>query len=126
MLNLALLLTGSGSKFVPVIVTEVPASPIVGVKSVIVGSPELPTTNDVLLTALPCGVVIAIGPVVAPTGTDVTILVVVALVTLAATPLKVTLFWLGVALKPVPKIVTVVPIGPPFGVNSIMETVAAL
>jgi hypothetical protein len=57
-----------------------------------VGNPESPTTNGVLLAAFPAGVVIPIGPVVAPTGTVVVILVVLALVTIAATPLNVTLF----------------------------------
>jgi hypothetical protein len=43
--------------------------------------------------------------------------------TVAAVPLKVTVFWLGVALNPVPKMVTVVPTGPLFGLNSMIETV---
>jgi len=43
-------------------------------------------------------------------------------VTVAAVPLKVTAFWLGVVLKPVPKMVTGVPTGPRFGLNSIMDT----
>jgi hypothetical protein len=91
-LNFDLLLPAVGSKFVPVIVTGVPATAMVGLKSVIAGNPASPTTNDVLLVALPAGVVIAIGPVVAPTGTVVMIFVAVALVMVAATPLKVTLF----------------------------------
>ena len=42
--------------------------------------------------------------------------------TVAEAPLKVTVFWLGVVLNPVPKIVTVVPTGPLSGVNSIIDT----
>ena len=67
-LNFDLLFAAAGSKFVPVIVTGAPVTLIVGVKSVMVGSPDPPTMNGVLLEALPVGVVIAIGPVAAPTG----------------------------------------------------------
>ena len=77
---------------VPVILTLVPAVPTVGVKLVTVGAPGVPTMNDVLLVAVPEGVVTLIGPVVAPTGTVVTISLAVAEVTFAATPLKVTVF----------------------------------
>ena len=45
----ARLLLAVVSKFVPVIVTAVPAVPIVGVKLVIVGEPGSPTMNDVAL-----------------------------------------------------------------------------
>ncbi|MFZ0747964.1 MAG: hypothetical protein WAM70_01295, partial [Pyrinomonadaceae bacterium] len=60
-----------GSKFVPVIVTAVPAGPIVGVKPEIEGAPVVlaPTVKEVLLVADPFGEVTAIGPVVAPDGT---------------------------------------------------------
>ena len=101
-MNFDLLFAAVGSKFVPVIVTGVPVTPMVGVKSVIVGNPDPPTMNDVLLEAFPAGVVIAIGPVVAPTGTLVMIFVLVAAVTVAATPLNVTVFCVSVVLKPVP------------------------
>ena len=73
-------------------VTLVPATPIVGVNPVIVGAPGVPTTNAVLLVADPAGEVTLIGPVVAPAGTEVTIRVAVAEVTVAATPLNVTVF----------------------------------
>jgi len=101
-LNLDLLFAATGSKFVPVIVTLVPVTPIVGVKLVMVGKPAAPTTNGVLLVTFPEGVVTEMGPVVAPAGTLVLIFVVVAAVTVAATPLNVTVFWLAVVLKPVP------------------------
>lgn len=87
---------------VPLIFTVVPATPIVGVKSVIVGDPDSPTMKELLLEAVPAGEVTAIGPVVAPGGTLVMIFVGVAEVTVAATPLNVTVFWPAVALKPVP------------------------
>jgi hypothetical protein len=108
---------------VPVTVTAVPGAPILGLNPVIVGAPvDDVTVKTELLLAEPPGEVTAIAPVVAPLGTLVTIFVVVDDVTEAVTPLKVTVFWLGVALKPVPKIETTVPTGPLLGVNSITET----
>ena len=56
-------------KFVPLIVTLVPATPLVGVKLVIVGKGS--TTNVLALAAVPPGVVTLSGPVVAPVGTVV-------------------------------------------------------
>jgi hypothetical protein len=125
-LNLTRLFAGAGSKFVPVMLTAVPAWPIEGVKPVIVGAPEELTVKGVLLVADPAGAVTAIDPVLAPTGTVVTICVGVEEVTTATVPLKVTVFWLGVEPKPVPDIVTAVPTGPLFGVNSMIETRAEL
>lgn len=58
--------------------------------------------NGLALVAVPEGAVTLIGPVLAPLGTAVTMLVVVDDVTVAAVPLNVTAFWLAVALKPVP------------------------
>jgi len=87
---------------VPVIVTAVPAVPIVGVKLVMVGAVEVLTVNGVPLVTEPPGVVTEIVPVVAPDGTLVTIRVGSAEMTVAATPLKVTVFWLAVVLKDVP------------------------
>ena len=122
-LNRTSLLTGLVSKFVPVTVTEAPGTPTLGVKLVMVGAPlELVTVKAALLVAEPLGVVIAINPVVAPAGTVVTICVAVEEVTAAASPLKVTVFWLGVVLYPVPWTVTVVPTGPLLGLKSIIET----
>ena len=123
MLNFTLLLAGVVSKFVPVIVTGVPGVPLVGLKPVIVGGPpEAVTVKAALLVADPAGAVTAIGPVVAPDGTLATISVGVDELTVAATPLNVTVFSLGVALNPVPEIVTVVPTGPLLGVNSMIDT----
>src|SRR5574337_1960487 len=107
-------------------VTAVPDTPMAGVKPVIVGALHPPTVKGVVLVADPAGAVTLIGPVVAPAGTVVTICVAVAETTEAATPLKVTVFWLAVALNPVPEIVTEVPAAPHFGVKSMMETSDAL
>jgi len=52
--------------------------------------------------AEPAGAVTEIGPVVAPAGTVATICELVDELTNAVTPLKVTVFWPDVALKPVP------------------------
>jgi hypothetical protein len=54
------------------------------------------------------------GPLVAPAGTVVEIVVALDVVTVAAVPLKLTVFPHDV-LKPVPKIVTLVPMEPLFG-----------
>ena len=55
-------------KFAPVIVTDVPAVPLVGVKLVIVGG--APVMLKLLpLVAVPFGVVTVIAPLVAPAGT---------------------------------------------------------
>ncbi len=54
-------------KFVPLIVTLVPTSPLVGEKVVIVG--WLTTVKLLALVAVPPGVVTVSGPVVAPPGT---------------------------------------------------------
>lgn len=101
-LNVTLLFEGVVSKLVPVMVTAVPGVPMVGVNPVIVGALLEATVNGVLLTAEPLGVMTLIGPVVAPAGTVVTIALVVAEVTDAATPLNWTVFSARVALKPVP------------------------
>ena len=126
-LNVALLFDATVSKFVPVIVTGVPGVAIAGLNPEIAGAPfGGDTINEVLLVAEPAGEVTLIVPVVAPAGTVVMICVAVEEVTAAAAPLKVTVFWLGVALNPVPEMVTNVPAAPPFGVNSITAAVAEL
>jgi hypothetical protein len=104
-LNSTSLSSGFGWKFVPVIVTVVPGPPPDGVKPVIVGAIEdkLPeTVKEPLLVAEPAGAVTEIGPVVAPAGTVATMCELVDELTNAVTPLKVTVFWPDVALKPVP------------------------
>jgi hypothetical protein len=105
-------------KFVPVIVTDVPTGPLVGLNDVIVGAPAPVTVKFVALVAVPPGVVTAIGPVVAPVGTVAVICVLKFTVKLAAAvPPKVT----AVApVKPAPMITTEVPTGPLVGVNEVM------
>ena len=55
-------------KFVPLIVTVLPAGPLVGVKLMIVGALAA-TVKFVALVAVPADVVTLSGPVVAPAGT---------------------------------------------------------
>jgi hypothetical protein len=59
-------------------------------------------------------------PEVAPTGTEVVILVKLHVVTVAGVPLNATVLLAGVASKFVPVIVTAVPIPPDTGVNDEM------
>src|SRR5215831_2403141 len=99
-------------------VTGSPARPTEGVNPVIVGAPAVEvTTNDELLVAEPPGAVTLIAPLVAPTGTFTTNWLAVADATVAAVPLNVTVFWLGVVLNPIPEMVTDAPTGPWPGVN---------
>lgn len=111
----------AASKFVPVIVRVVPIVAIVGVKLLMVGALDAATVKDVALVADPNEVVTAIVPVVAPVGTVTVSFVVVAVTTVAATPLKVTVLLPGVALNPMPWIVTVRPTGPLLGARLIAE-----
>ena len=54
-------------KLVPLIVTDVPTPPLAGEKLLIVGAGT--TVNDVVLVAVPPGVLTVMLPVVAPAGT---------------------------------------------------------
>jgi hypothetical protein len=118
---------GVGSKFVPLIATAVPGVPMVGVKLVMVGAPLVAVTvKAALLEADPAGEVTPIKPVVAAAGTVTTSWVGLADDTAVVVPLKVTVSSPGVGLKPVPKIVTLVPTGPLAGVKSMTETSAEL
>lgn len=99
-------------KFVPLIVTTVPAAPTAGAKEVMPGV----TVKRVVVATGPPGVVTVMGPVVAPAGTVVVIVPEASTVKAAATPLKET----AVApVKAVPVIVTPVPAGPKIGVNGL-------
>lgn len=104
-------------KFVPLMVTEVPADPLVGVNDVMVG-PAGVTTKLELLVAVPCGVMTWIAPVPAVVGTTAVIRIGETTVKLVAlTPPKRT------AVAPwrsVPLIVTVVPGAPDVGVNEVI------
>ena len=97
-----------------------------GVKPEIVGVPFVPATvKGVALVDEPPGAVTLSVPVVAPAGTVTVSWVVVAALTVASVPLKRTVFCAGVALKPMPAMVTVVPTDPCFGVKSTITTAVA-
>jgi hypothetical protein len=100
-------------KFVPVIVTLSPTSPLVGEKEVICGpgggGGGVFTVKSVPLVPVPATVVTAIGPVVAPLGTVAVIWVFESTLKLAATPLKVTAV---VPVKFVPVIAMLAPTSP--------------
>jgi hypothetical protein len=111
------------SKFVPVKLTLVAATPLPGVKLVMVGTPLLAVTVKFEeLVAEPLGEVTEMGPEVAEDGTATWSCVFVDDETVAVTPLNFTVFWVGVLLKPVPYTVTGVPTGPLAGVNCMIDT----
>ena len=76
-------------KFVPVIVTRVPVTPIVGLRLVIAGVESTVKTTPFESTA---EARITTFPVVAPNGTVVTMLVALQLVGVATIPLNLTRF----------------------------------
>jgi hypothetical protein len=100
-------------KFAPLIVTEVPTEPEVGERLAMLGAVD-DTVNVAPLLATPFTVT-ARGPVVAPPGTDATMLDALQLVGVATVPLKRTLLALCVAPKFAPLIVTEVPTAPDAG-----------
>jgi hypothetical protein len=95
-LKVTALLAGVVLKLVPVIVTDVPAAPLVGVKPVIVGG-GMTVKLLPLVTLLPLTMTV-IAPVVAPLGTFATKCVVVADVIVAVVPLNLTVSFEMVAL----------------------------
>jgi len=102
-------------KPLPLIVTLVPAGPLLGLNEEIVGGGGgVVTVKLVALVAVPVGVVTAIGPVVAPVGTFALSELSEMSVKVALVPLKVTAL---VPVKPLPLIVTLVPAGPLLGLN---------
>lgn len=107
---------------VPVIVTEVPGGPLVGVNDVIVG-PGGVTVKLELLVAVPSGLTTWMAPVSAAAGTTAVICVSETTVKLLAlSPANLTAV---VPVKPVPVIVTVVPGGPEVGENEVIVGTAA-
>jgi len=112
-LNLTVSFVFVALKFKPVIVTEAPTTPLVGVKLVMDGATvKLPLLVPVLLPT-----VTDIVPVVAVVGTVATSLVVVADVTAATVPLNLTVLLEIVELKFVPLMVTEVPGAPLVGLK---------
>lgn len=106
-------------KFVPVITTDVPTTPLVGVKLVIVG--ELVIVKLLAESALPAAVVTVIFPVLVPLATVAVICVSLFTVKLeAAVELNLTTV---APVKPVPVIVTVAPAIPLAGLK--LEIVGA-
>lgn len=108
-LNVTELLLWVDPKFAPVIVTEVPTGPEVGLKLVMLAAGT--TVNPTPLLAW-AAVVTSTLPVVAPFGTVTPMLVELQLVGVAMTPLKLTVLVPCVAPKFVPVIVTPAPTAP--------------
>jgi len=117
-LNLTVLVPCVAPKFTPVIVTDAPANPEVGLKPVILG-PGAVTVKLVPLLATPPTVTTTF-PVVAPAGTGTTMLVALQLVGVAAIPLNLTVLAPCVAPKFAPVIVTKVPSTPEVGFRLVM------
>jgi hypothetical protein len=111
-LNVTVLLPCEDPKFVPVIVTGVPAAPLLILKLEIVG--DVPPTVTVKFTPLEAtpDTVTTTFPVLAPIGTDVPMLVAVHTVTAAVIPLNATVLPPCVDPKFVPVIVTGVATAP--------------
>jgi hypothetical protein len=101
---------------VPVMVTAVPTDPLEGLTVLMAGFGAGLTVN-VAEDAGPPGVVMLIGPVVAPLGTDVLIVVSPLTVNAAVVPLKLTAV---VPVNPVPVMVTAVPTEPLDGLTLLM------
>ena len=97
----------------PLITTEVPTGPFVGLSEVMTGA----TAKSVALVAVPAALTTLILPVVAPFGTVAVIRVAELTVNWACTPLKVTAV---IPVKLVPLMVTEVPGGPEAGVNEVI------
>ena len=121
-LNLTALLAGVVSKFVPVIVTGAPKTPLVGLKLLIVGAGI--TVKFVELVPVMPFTVTVIFPVVAPVGTVVVMLVFVLAVATAVVPLNFTALFAKAGSKLVPVIVTTAPIPPLVGSKDVIVGVA--
>ncbi len=96
-------------KFAPLTVTEVPSGPDVGLMPEMLGAG---TTVKVIPLLWTPPTVTTTGPVVAPAGTEVMMLVALQFDTVALVPLKVTVLVPCVAPKLVPVIVTDTPTAP--------------
>jgi hypothetical protein len=117
-LNVTVLVPWLDPKFVPVIVTDVPTGPEVGLRPVILGLVVVTVKLTPLLACPPT--VTTTFPVPAPLGTVATMLVALQLVGVATVPLNVTALAPCVDPKFVPVIVTDVPTGPELGLTLVM------
>lgn len=102
------------SKLVPVISSEEPTNPVVGANDVIFGGGKSTVKLAALVMVCP-PTATDIAPEIAPLGTVAVILVVVLEVTVAVTPLNLTILLAGVELKLVPVIVMDAPTEPKVG-----------
>jgi hypothetical protein len=112
-LNLTVLVPCVAPKFAPAIVTDVPITPDVGFKLVMLGAGTVTVKLTPLLTTPPT--VTTTLPVVAPAGTGAVMLVALQLVGTAVIPLNVTVLVPCVAPKFAPTIVTDVLTNPDVG-----------
>src|SRR5256885_316880 len=117
-LNLIVLAPCVAPKLAPAIVTDVPTTPEVGFKLVMLGA-GVETVKVTPLLATPPTVTTTL-PVVAPVGTGATMLVALQLVGAAATPLNFTVLVPCVAPKFAPLMVMEVPTRPEVGLKVLM------
>jgi hypothetical protein len=117
-LKLTVLVPWLAPKFAPVIVTDVPKTPDVGFRLVMLGAGTV-TVKLTPLLAIPPTVTTTL-PVVALTGTGATMLDALQLVGTAEMPLNFTVLEPCVAPKFVPLIVTEVPTNPDIGFRLVM------
>jgi uncharacterized protein YjeT (DUF2065 family) len=123
-LNLTVLDPCVAPKFAPVMVTEAPVSPDVGLRLEMVGAGAVTVKLTPLLATPPT--VTTTLPVVAPEGIGTATLVALQLVGAAAIPLKVTALVPCVAPKFAPEIVTEAPTSPDVGLRLVMLGPAAV
>jgi hypothetical protein len=116
-LNLTVLLPWVAPKFVPVMVTDVPAGPEVGERLVMLGAAT--TVKLFPLLATPDTVTTTF-PVVAPAGTVAVILLALQLVAVAPVPLNLTVLVPWVVPNPLPAMVIDAPTAPVLGVRLVM------
>jgi hypothetical protein len=119
-LNATVLVPCVAPKFAPLIVTDVPTAPDVGLKLAMLGAKLAAVTLKLTpLLATPPTVTTTF-PVVAPAGTGATMLVALQLVGVAAVPLNFAVLVPCVAPKFAPAIVTGVPAAPDVGLKLAM------
>jgi hypothetical protein len=117
-LNFTVLVPCVAPKFAPLIVTDTPTNPDVGLKLDMLGAGTATVKVTPLLATPPT--VTTTFPVVAPAGTVAAMLVALQLVAVAAIPLNVTALVPCVAPKFAPLIVTDAPANPDVGFRLVM------